>query len=98
MREQRVLPVSDLPCQSSSDSLRPPPHPYLLTESLNELEDHDLDALVADLGSKSTKQTSGDTDNQTVASAMTQESEQPAAALPPPSNTAESSGVLQMVT
>nr|BAM36370.1 amyloid beta (A4) precursor protein-binding family B member 1 interacting protein [Oplegnathus fasciatus] len=66
-----------------------------LNESLNELEDHDLDALVADLGSKSTKQTSGGTDNQIVESAMTQESE-PAAALPPPSNTAESSGVPQM--
>ncbi|XP_044074624.1 amyloid beta A4 precursor protein-binding family B member 1-interacting protein-like isoform X2 [Siniperca chuatsi] len=66
-----------------------------LNESLNELEDHDLDALVADLRSKSTKKTSSGTDNQTAASAMTQESE-PAAALPPPSNTAESPRVLQM--
>ncbi|KAI3375244.1 hypothetical protein L3Q82_021741 [Scortum barcoo] len=70
-------------------------HQYLLTESLNELEDHDLDALVADLGSNSTKQTSGGADNQTIAPAMTQESE-PAAALPLPSNAAESSGDLQM--
>ncbi|XP_070775305.1 amyloid beta A4 precursor protein-binding family B member 1-interacting protein-like [Enoplosus armatus] len=65
-----------------------------LNESLNELEDHDLDALVADLGSKSTKKTSTSADNQTAASAMTLQSE-PAAALPPPPNTAESSGVLQ---
>ncbi|XP_045908000.1 amyloid beta A4 precursor protein-binding family B member 1-interacting protein-like [Micropterus dolomieu] len=66
-----------------------------LNESLNELEDHDLDALMADLGSISTFKNSSDTDNQLSASAMTQESE-PAAALPPPPNTAESSEEWQM--
>ncbi|XP_051266107.1 amyloid beta A4 precursor protein-binding family B member 1-interacting protein-like [Dicentrarchus labrax] len=65
-----------------------------LNESLNELEDHDLDALVADLGSKSTKKTNSATDNQIAASAVTQKSE-PATALPPLSNTAKTSGVLQ---
>ncbi|XP_042284007.1 amyloid beta A4 precursor protein-binding family B member 1-interacting protein-like isoform X3 [Thunnus maccoyii] len=68
-----------------------------LNESLNELEDHDLDALVADLGSKSTTlemrpQTL--TDNKIATPAMTQRSDS-AAASPPPSKTAESSGVLQ---
>ncbi|XP_074506599.1 amyloid beta A4 precursor protein-binding family B member 1-interacting protein-like isoform X2 [Sebastes fasciatus] len=75
-----------------------------LNESLNELEDHDLDALVADLRSKSTisdgrfpenHQTSSPAENQIAASAMTHEPE-PAAALPPPSNSAKSSGGLQM--
>ncbi|XP_032386785.1 amyloid beta A4 precursor protein-binding family B member 1-interacting protein [Etheostoma spectabile] len=75
-----------------------------LNESLNELEDHDLDALVAGLGSKSTpseerlltdQQTSSRTENQIAASAMTQEPE-PAAASPPQLNSAESSGGLQM--
>ncbi|XP_073347254.1 amyloid beta A4 precursor protein-binding family B member 1-interacting protein-like isoform X2 [Pagrus major] len=61
-----------------------------LNESLNELEDHDLDALVADLGSKST---SGGTDHQT--SAKTQECE-PAAAPLTPANTAEPPAALQM--
>uniref|UniRef100_A0A3B4TPH2 Amyloid beta precursor protein binding family B member 1 interacting protein n=1 Tax=Seriola dumerili TaxID=41447 RepID=A0A3B4TPH2_SERDU len=72
-----------------------------LNESLNELEDHDLDALVADLGSKSTtqdlateQQTSSATDNQTAPSAMTQGYEA-TAALPLPPNTAEFSGELQ---
>ncbi|XP_019114582.2 amyloid beta A4 precursor protein-binding family B member 1-interacting protein [Larimichthys crocea] len=59
-----------------------------LNESLNELEDHDLDALVADLGSNSTTKASSGTDNQTAQSAVTQES---VTALPPPSNNAESS-------
>uniref|UniRef100_UPI0037E7F146 amyloid beta A4 precursor protein-binding family B member 1-interacting protein-like n=1 Tax=Semicossyphus pulcher TaxID=241346 RepID=UPI0037E7F146 len=72
-----------------------------LNESLNELEEQDLDALVADLRSASTtsavptdQQTSSQTD-QTAASAMTQQSA-PAANRPPPSNTAGSSGQLQM--
>lgn len=75
-------------------SLRPQPCHYLLTESLNELEDHDLDALVADLGSESIKKPGSGTDKQIATSAMTQECEA-AAALPPPSNTAEK--VLRMV-
>ncbi|XP_049453261.1 amyloid beta A4 precursor protein-binding family B member 1-interacting protein-like isoform X1 [Epinephelus fuscoguttatus] len=73
-----------------------------LHESLNELEDNDLDALMADLGSKSTspeeklptdEQSSSCADNQTAAVALEPE---PAAALPQPSNSAESSGGLQM--
>ncbi|KAM6989908.1 amyloid beta A4 precursor protein-binding family B member 1-interacting protein-like [Tautogolabrus adspersus] len=71
-----------------------------LSESLNELEDQDLDALVADLRSESTtsevptdQQTSSQTDNQTAESSMTQQSKP---ALPPLSNSAESSGGLQM--
>lgn len=67
-----------------------------LNESLNELEDNDLDALVADLGSKSSQSTSSGTDNQTATSAVAQES-QPADVLPPPSDTADTSGVLQML-
>ncbi|XP_059199812.1 amyloid beta A4 precursor protein-binding family B member 1-interacting protein-like [Centropristis striata] len=73
-----------------------------LHESLSELEDHDLDALMADLRSKSTtsevstdRQTSSCVDNQTAASGVTQEPE-PAAALPPPSDSAASSGGLHM--
>ncbi|KAM9349971.1 amyloid beta A4 precursor protein-binding family B member 1-interacting protein-like [Symphorus nematophorus] len=66
-----------------------------LNESLNELEEHDLDALVADLGSKSTQNTSSGSVNQTATSARIQESE-PGAALPPPPNTAVSSTVLQL--
>ncbi|XP_018532923.1 amyloid beta A4 precursor protein-binding family B member 1-interacting protein isoform X2 [Lates calcarifer] len=65
-----------------------------LNESLNELEDHDLDALVADLGSKSTtqdltthQQNSSLTDDQFAPPAMTQRSEA-AAALPQTPNTA----------
>ncbi|XP_071347375.1 amyloid beta A4 precursor protein-binding family B member 1-interacting protein-like [Trachinotus anak] len=59
-----------------------------LNESLNELEDHDLDALVADLGSKTTQdqQTSSVTHNQTAPSTITQRSEA-AASLPLPPNT-----------
>lgn len=75
--------------------------PEFLTESLNELEDHDLDALVADLGSKSTtqdltthQQNSSLTDDQFAPPAMTQRSEA-AAALPQTPNTA---GVQQRVT
>ncbi|XP_056276180.1 amyloid beta A4 precursor protein-binding family B member 1-interacting protein-like [Pseudoliparis swirei] len=61
-----------------------------LNESLNELEDHDLDALVADLGSKSTTSDGRLPEDQltsscATASAMAREPE-PAAALPPPSN------------
>ncbi|XP_042370241.1 amyloid beta A4 precursor protein-binding family B member 1-interacting protein-like, partial [Plectropomus leopardus] len=64
-----------------------------LHESLNELEDHDLDALVADLRSKSsTSEELLPTDQHT---AVTQEPE-PAAAPPPPSNSAGSSAGLQM--
>ncbi|XP_029308939.1 amyloid beta A4 precursor protein-binding family B member 1-interacting protein-like isoform X2 [Cottoperca gobio] len=75
-----------------------------LNESLNELEDHDLDALMAEFGSKSTtskgnfltdQQTCSRADNQIAASAMTQEPEL-AAAFPPTSNSAEASGGLQM--
>lgn len=51
---------------------------------------------MADLGSKATEKTSSGVDNETGASAMTEESE-PAAALPPPSDTAESP-VQQTVT
>lgn len=107
MKELFNFDQEDLSCQSrdstsdiynvASLTLMSKLHPYLLTESLNELEDHDLDALMADLGSISTFKNSSDTDNQLSASAMTQKSE-PAAALPPPPNTAESSGELQMVT
>uniref|UniRef100_A0A8C2WMU6 Amyloid beta A4 precursor protein-binding family B member 1-interacting protein n=1 Tax=Cyclopterus lumpus TaxID=8103 RepID=A0A8C2WMU6_CYCLU len=71
-----------------------------LNESLNELEDHDLDALVADLGSKSTTSDGRlPADQQTsscaATSAMSREPE-PTAALPPPSNPAESSEGLHM--
>ncbi|XP_068557645.1 amyloid beta A4 precursor protein-binding family B member 1-interacting protein-like isoform X2 [Cebidichthys violaceus] len=67
-----------------------------LNESLNELEDHDLDALVTDLGSKSTTSDGQlPADQQTSSSAMALEPE-PAAALPPPSNSTESSEGLQM--
>lgn len=73
------------------------------TESLNELEDHDLDALVADLGSKSTpqefstyQQNSTLADKQTAPPTMTQGFE-PAAALSPPANNESSKKVLHMV-
>ncbi|XP_031720986.1 amyloid beta A4 precursor protein-binding family B member 1-interacting protein-like [Anarrhichthys ocellatus] len=71
-----------------------------LNESLNELEDHDLDALVADLRSKSTTSDGRlPADQQTsscaAASAMAREPE-PAAARPRPSNSTESSEGLQM--
>ncbi|XP_076600661.1 amyloid beta A4 precursor protein-binding family B member 1-interacting protein-like [Chaetodon auriga] len=64
-----------------------------LNASLYELEDNDLDALVADLRSKSTENTSG-THNQIATSAVAEE--QGPAQIPPPSNAAESSGELQM--
>ncbi|XP_041805170.1 amyloid beta A4 precursor protein-binding family B member 1-interacting protein-like [Chelmon rostratus] len=64
-----------------------------LNESLNELEDNDLDALVADLRSKSTQNQSSGTENQTAPSAVTQEPGP--AQIPPPPNAVESSGVLQ---
>lgn len=73
-----------------------------LHESLNELEDHDLDALVAALRSKSTssevrlptnQHTSSCADNQAAAVA---EEPEPATALPPPSSSAESSAGLHM--
>ncbi|XP_072220415.1 amyloid beta A4 precursor protein-binding family B member 1-interacting protein-like [Leuresthes tenuis] len=70
-----------------------------LNESLNELEDHDLDALVADLRSKSFVQESSTnegnsslTANQTSPPAMTQEFK-PAVALPTP--TTESSRLMK---
>lgn len=73
------------------------------TESLNELEDHDLDALVADLGSKSTaqefstyQQNSTLADNQTAPPDMTQGSEA-AADLSLPANNESSKKVLQVV-
>ncbi|KAG8013939.1 Amyloid beta A4 precursor protein-binding family B member 1-interacting protein, partial [Nibea albiflora] len=66
--------------------------PYLPAESLNELEDHDLDTLVADLGSNSNTKASSGTDNQTAKSAVTQS----VTALPPPSNNAESSRELNL--
>lgn len=69
-------------------SLWPQPWNYLLAESLDELEDHDLDALVADLGSESINNASGGTDKQIATSVVTEECE-PAAAPPPPTNTAE---------
>uniref|UniRef100_A0A667YUW3 Amyloid beta A4 precursor protein-binding family B member 1-interacting protein n=1 Tax=Myripristis murdjan TaxID=586833 RepID=A0A667YUW3_9TELE len=62
--------------------------PYLLIESLNELEDQDLDALVADLNSKSSTPASQP-------SAITQAAA-PAATNPPQTNNAESPRVLQM--
>ncbi|KAK9538832.1 hypothetical protein VZT92_003980 [Zoarces viviparus] len=70
-----------------------------LNESLNELEEHDLDALVADLGSKSTTSDGRlPADQQTsscaAASAMAREPEP--AARPRPSNSTESSEGLQM--
>ncbi|XP_040910399.1 amyloid beta A4 precursor protein-binding family B member 1-interacting protein-like isoform X2 [Toxotes jaculatrix] len=72
-----------------------------LNESLNELEDQDLDALVVALGSKlnpgdlSTYQENSNlTDNQSLPPAMTQGSEA-AAALPLKPDTDTSSGVLQ---
>ncbi|XP_070831132.1 amyloid beta A4 precursor protein-binding family B member 1-interacting protein-like [Chaetodon trifascialis] len=64
-----------------------------LNASLYELEDNDLDALVADLRSKSTENTSG-SQNQIAASAVTEEPGP--AQIPPPSNAAESSEELQM--
>ncbi|KAM4551422.1 amyloid beta A4 precursor protein-binding family B member 1-interacting protein-like [Odontesthes bonariensis] len=70
-----------------------------LNESLNELEDHDLDALVADLRSKSSVQESSTnegnsclTANQTSPPAMTQEFK-PAVALP--TSTTESSRLMK---
>uniref|UniRef100_A0A3Q1CJX0 Amyloid beta A4 precursor protein-binding family B member 1-interacting protein n=1 Tax=Amphiprion ocellaris TaxID=80972 RepID=A0A3Q1CJX0_AMPOC len=68
-----------------------------LPESLNELEDHDLDALVADLGSNSNPQEpSSDerTDTHSAPPAMTQEP-QPAAARPAPPNSTQPSRVKQ---
>ncbi|KAM7401156.1 hypothetical protein PAMA_005378 [Pampus argenteus] len=73
-----------------------------LNESLNELEDQDLDALVIELQSQSTtlemrlnadQPTCILTDNQIATSALTPGSDS-AAAFPAPSNTAESSGGL----
>ncbi|XP_034558402.1 amyloid beta A4 precursor protein-binding family B member 1-interacting protein-like [Notolabrus celidotus] len=68
-----------------------------LNESLNELEDQDLDALVADLRADSTtsevpadQQSGRQTENQTAGSSMTQQSVA-AAAPPPSSNTVGSS-------
>lgn len=76
---------------------------HLLTESLNELEDNDLDALMADLESKSAAQeplTSepniGGTNDQTAPPATTQKHE-PATALPPPPGTDVSCRNMQMV-
>lgn len=63
----------------------------LLIESLNELEEQDLDALVTDLGSEppQTENSGGsDADKQIATPAATQECE-PAAVLPPPSSTDE---------
>ncbi|XP_030017025.1 amyloid beta A4 precursor protein-binding family B member 1-interacting protein-like isoform X2 [Sphaeramia orbicularis] len=74
-----------------------------LNESLAELEDHDLDALVADLRSKSTssepqlpthQQTMGPRDNHTAPPATTL-TPGAAAALPPPTNPARSSAALK---
>ncbi|KAM7378922.1 hypothetical protein PAMP_004510 [Pampus punctatissimus] len=74
-----------------------------LNDSLNKLEDHDLDVLMIQLQSQSTilemrlnsdQQTSSLTDNQIATSAMTQGSDS-AAAFPAPSNAAESSGAVQ---
>lgn len=74
-----------------------------LNESLAELEDHDLDALVADLRSKSAssepklpthQQTIGPRDNQTAPPAPTPTPEA-AAAFPPPTNPAQSSAALK---
>ncbi|KAF7649866.1 hypothetical protein LDENG_00134350 [Lucifuga dentata] len=65
-----------------------------VNESLNELEDLDLDALVADLGSNSiTSEERLSADEQNLSSITTQESE--AAAPPLTSNTAESPRVQQ---
>ncbi|XP_068427580.1 amyloid beta A4 precursor protein-binding family B member 1-interacting protein-like [Clinocottus analis] len=72
-----------------------------LNESLNELEDHDLDALMADLGSKSTTTSDGrlpagqQASSCAAASAMSRQPE-PAAACPPPSDSAESPERLPM--
>uniref|UniRef100_A0A3Q2WBN7 Amyloid beta protein binding family B member 1 interacting protein n=1 Tax=Haplochromis burtoni TaxID=8153 RepID=A0A3Q2WBN7_HAPBU len=73
-----------------------------LNESLNELEDNDLDALMADLESKSAAQeplTSGPniggTNDQTAPPATTQKHE-PATALPPPPSTDVSCRNMQM--
>ncbi|KAM8728020.1 amyloid beta A4 precursor protein-binding family B member 1-interacting protein-like isoform 1-T4 [Acanthopagrus schlegelii] len=66
-----------------------------LNESLHNLEDNDLDALVADLGSKSTNNACGVTDHQMETSAKTQERE-PAAAPLKPAKTAEFSAAMQM--
>ncbi|XP_062285143.1 amyloid beta A4 precursor protein-binding family B member 1-interacting protein-like [Scomber scombrus] len=74
-----------------------------LNESLNELEDHDLDALMADLASKSTtsemrlntdQHTGSLTDDPITTPNMTQGSDT-VAAFQPPSNTAGSSGAQQ---
>ena len=70
--------------------------PHLFIESLHNLEDNDLDALVADLGSKSTNNACGVTDHQMETSAKTQERE-PAAAPLKPAKTAEFSAAMQMV-
>ncbi|KAM3605141.1 uncharacterized protein V6R79_021354 [Siganus canaliculatus] len=59
-----------------------------LKESLHELEDQDLDALVADLGSDLANNTSTSTNN-------TAETSKSSTAAPPPSDTAEPSGALQ---
>ncbi|XP_063741787.1 amyloid beta A4 precursor protein-binding family B member 1-interacting protein-like isoform X3 [Eleginops maclovinus] len=73
-----------------------------LNESLKELEDHDLDALMADLASTTLEcnfptdqQADSYANNEIPASGMIQQPET-AAELPPPSNSAESSGGLQM--
>lgn len=72
-----------------------------LNESLNELEDHDLDALVADLASKSTpqelptsEQNISSANDQTAPPVMTQKPEA-VGALPPPPNTAVSCREMQ---
>ncbi|XP_033993274.1 amyloid beta A4 precursor protein-binding family B member 1-interacting protein-like isoform X1 [Trematomus bernacchii] len=63
-----------------------------LNESLKELEDHDLDALMADLSRSTTSECSLPTYQQAGSFA---DNEIAASALPPPSNSAESSGGLQ---
>ncbi|XP_028254028.1 amyloid beta A4 precursor protein-binding family B member 1-interacting protein-like, partial [Parambassis ranga] len=62
--------------------------PYLLTESLNELEDHDLDALVADLGCKSSQP---ELSTPPQSSSLPDDRTPPPPAMTPSSNTAESS-------
>ncbi|KAF3858630.1 hypothetical protein F7725_011831 [Dissostichus mawsoni] len=64
-----------------------------LNESLKELEDHDLDALMADLASGSTTSECSLPTYQQAGSCA--DNEIAASALPPPSNSAESSGGLQ---
>ncbi len=83
-----------LPVQVTCLTLRRHLWLYLLTESLHEMEDNDLDALVADLRSNVSKNTGSGLEKQAATSAMTQQA-QSSDAPPPPSNTAESS--LQMV-